>query len=150
MNCSEGIDTRGKGPLLHLETPSGVWPPPRNGAVLDDDATALETPLLAPSALPLHLAATSDDCLLDEFNTEVSRSRHTCSSFYHTGRDGGGTSEPRCCTNSYTAIAHSRTEMFHTCNLQQAPFLGHGHLRRNCYMSRRDSEPCARHIQRHS
>lgn len=67
-----GVDSRGKGPLLHLEAPGSVWPPPQSGPsrVLGESATELEAPLLAPSA-PLMQFDTADDRLLDDFSTEV-------------------------------------------------------------------------------
>lgn len=66
----EGTDTRGKAPLLDLESPASVWPPPRSGR--DGAASAeLEAPLLNPSKYPADLDSVSDDCFLDDINTQV-------------------------------------------------------------------------------
>ncbi|CAM9100653.1 unnamed protein product [Ectocarpus fasciculatus] len=60
------VDTRGKAPLLNLETPgvTAVWPPPRSGRV--GDPAELEAPLLNPSTLPDDLDTASEDCFLDD------------------------------------------------------------------------------------
>lgn len=68
-NHVAGVDTRGKGPLLNLEAPGSVWPPPRSGRVgLPTDG---EDPLLRPFLLPEDLDDISDDCFLDHVDTQV-------------------------------------------------------------------------------
>lgn len=69
-----GVDSRGKRPLLRLDSPGSVWPPPAriSGSPLDGDETELEAPLLTPSAPSLHCATESDACFLDDVTTEVS------------------------------------------------------------------------------
>ena len=79
FGCRSGVDTRSKGPLLHLESAAaagsvnGVWPPPQSGrgSAPGSDTMNLEAPLLAPSAPPMLVASDSDDCFLDAIN-EVS------------------------------------------------------------------------------
>lgn len=70
-----GVDARSKGPLLSIETPSIVWPPPRrgHGSALDSSARELEAPLLNPPtpSLPLATSSAADDCFLDEIDTQV-------------------------------------------------------------------------------
>eukprot|EP00903_Cladosiphon_okamuranus_P007874 g7611.t1 len=64
-------DTRSKTPLLNLESPASVWPPPRSGR--DGPPSAeLEAPLLNPSKYPADLDSVSDDCFLDDVNTQGS------------------------------------------------------------------------------
>lgn len=47
-----------------------MWPPPRSGR---DGAppAELEAPLLNPSKYPADLDSVSDDCFLDDINTQV-------------------------------------------------------------------------------
>lgn len=72
VSSRKGVDSRAKGPLLHLETPGSVWPPPQSGPsrALGDGAGELEAPLLAPSGPPMQFDA-ADDCFLDDVSTEV-------------------------------------------------------------------------------
>lgn len=71
-NRVKAVDTHGKGPLLNLEGPASVWPPPRSGR--DGGSSAeLEAPLLNPSKYPADLDSVSDDCFLDDINTQVGR-----------------------------------------------------------------------------
>eukprot|EP00752_Nemacystus_decipiens_P016510 g14758.t1 len=64
-------DTRGKTPLLNLESPAGVWPPPRSGRDAPLSAE-LGAPLLNPAKYPADLDSVSDDCLLDDINLQGS------------------------------------------------------------------------------
>lgn len=70
--CLAVVDTRGKGPLLNLESPASVWPPPRSGRV-GTPSSELEAPLITPSKFPADLDYAADDCLLDDINTQVGR-----------------------------------------------------------------------------
>lgn len=70
--CLAVVDTRGKGPLLNLENPASVWPPPRSGRD-GTPSSELEAPLLTPSKFPADLEYAADDCLLDDINTQVGR-----------------------------------------------------------------------------